>query len=90
MKNTAINAADYHDILEIHEALARDLEFPDYYGKNLDALHDVLTEPDDEIRIEISLKGLTDPAMTHAILDMINVIMDAEEENQDLELIVRQ
>lgn len=27
-----------------HAALQRKLGFPDYYGKNLDALHDCLTE----------------------------------------------
>ena len=29
---------------EIHEILKRDLEFPDYYGGNLDALWDCLTD----------------------------------------------
>jgi len=29
---------------EIHEYLAERLEFPPYYGKNLDALYDCLTE----------------------------------------------
>ena len=30
--------------IEIHEVLKRDLEFPDYYGGNLDALWDCLTD----------------------------------------------
>ena len=30
--------------MEIHEVLKRDLEFPDYYGGNLDALWDCLTD----------------------------------------------
>ncbi len=29
---------------ELHETLAKALLLPDYYGKNLDALYDVLTE----------------------------------------------
>ena len=29
---------------ELHDLLAKELPVPDYYGKNLDALHDVLTE----------------------------------------------
>ena len=28
----------------LHEAIARELPLPDYYGHNLDALYDVLTE----------------------------------------------
>ena len=30
--------------IEIHEVLKRDLDFPDYYGGNLDALWDCLTD----------------------------------------------
>ena len=30
--------------IEIHEVLKRDLDFPDYYGGNLDALFDCLTD----------------------------------------------
>lgn len=29
---------------ELHDLLAKELPVPDYYGRNLDALHDVLTE----------------------------------------------
>ncbi len=29
-----------------HDALERELSLPDYYGRNLDALYDVLTESD--------------------------------------------
>ena len=38
---------DFRDVeyyIEIHEVLKRDLEFPDYYGGNLDALWDCLTD----------------------------------------------
>ena len=38
---------DFRDVeyyFEIHEVLKRDLEFPDYYGGDLDALWDCLTD----------------------------------------------
>ena len=35
---------DVHTYLEIHKALKDGLDFPDYYGENLDALWDCLTE----------------------------------------------
>ena len=45
MKSADIRVADFTDKLAIHDFLAKELEFPSYYGKNLDALYDVLTEP---------------------------------------------
>ncbi len=32
---------------ELHDLLAKELSLPEYYGHNLDALHDVLTEQGD-------------------------------------------
>ena len=37
---------------ELHQLLKEELNFPDYYGANLDALYDVLTDMKD-IEIEI-------------------------------------
>ena len=45
------------DAANVHEYLKEMLSFPEYYGKNLDALHDCLTELDDiEITIEAPLE----------------------------------
>lgn len=42
---------------EAHERLARELDFPDYYGHNLDALEDCLSEIRTPTRIVIVRKG---------------------------------
>jgi ribonuclease inhibitor len=39
-----VDLAGVRDKAGLHDALMRDLPLPDYYGRNLDALHDVLTE----------------------------------------------
>ena len=47
MLDTYRYKVDFSEIqyyIEIHEALKRDLDFPDYYGGNLDALWDCLTD----------------------------------------------
>lgn len=36
-----------------HEYLKEQLQFPDYYGCNLDALYDCLTETEEELKIQI-------------------------------------
>ena len=39
-----VDFSEVKDYIEIHEVLKRDLDFPDYYGGNLDALWDCLTD----------------------------------------------
>lgn len=41
------------DPKSIHQTLARVLDFPDWYGHNLDALYDCLTELPDEVHLVI-------------------------------------
>lgn len=48
MKTIRIDCAELETANDFHNALAQALEFPDYYGKNLDALYDCLTEVDTE------------------------------------------
>ena len=49
--NYTLNFTDVTNYLEIHEIIQNDLDFPDYYGKNLDALYDCLTEMSCEIEL---------------------------------------
>ena len=43
MKEITINCAKVASMAEIHDLLSRELNFPGWYGRNLDALHDMLT-----------------------------------------------
>ena len=44
MKNVILNCEELLQRKKAHQYLAKMLDFPDYYGKNLDALYDCLTE----------------------------------------------
>ncbi len=44
MKEKMIDCKDMENPRQLHQALAQTLEFPEWYGNNLDALFDCLTE----------------------------------------------
>ena len=54
-----VDFSEVENYMDIHEVLKRDLEFPDYYGGNLDALNDCLTDMLSEISF-IQMKGFED------------------------------
>ena len=41
------------DKQKLHEYLKEQCQFPDYYGNNLDALYDVLTERAEPLKIKV-------------------------------------
>jgi len=42
MKTAFLSPKEIRDKAALHASLARQLDFPDWYGANLDALHDLL------------------------------------------------
>lgn len=78
MKKIFINISQMSEQQEIHEYLAKQFNFPDYYGKNLDALFDCLT-------------SITTPTAVLAVINaqdeyhkkIKNVLDDAQEENKN-------
>ncbi len=46
MKKVLIDCRTWQDASSAHESLKRELGFPDHYGRNADALYDLLTEGD--------------------------------------------
>ncbi len=44
MKAFVLNCSEIHSRYQLHEKIAEGLGFPEWYGRNLDALHDCLTE----------------------------------------------
>lgn len=71
------------DAAQVHDYLKESLHFPEYYGKNLDALYDCLTDLE-PVKIII-----TAPKEDGAIFQrMIRVFKAAERENDSIELTI--
>ena len=83
MKQIVLDGNKLADAANVHEYLKEMLSFPEYYGKNLDALHDCLTELDD---IEITIEApLEDGAIYQKI---IRIFKAAAKANKGLNLII--
>ena len=65
-----------------HDYLMEALNFPDYYGKNLDALYDCLCE----IGVDIEIVLINPDAVSK---DLIDTFVDAASENNLLHFEVR-
>ena len=74
------------DRVAVHNHLVERLQLPSYYGRNLDALYDVLTELGEETTII-----LRDPALVAEQLGkygeaLLNAMQEAAEENPKLSI----
>ena len=80
-----IDCAEMPDRASAHEYIAKTLEFPDYYGKNLDALFDCLTDMGES---SIIFRNLDDLEMLGDYSGaLLAVFEEAEQINEDINLI---
>ena len=81
MKQITLDGNIISDAAMVHDYLIEMLEFPEYYGNNLDALHDCLADLE---HIDITI---TAPKEDCAIFQKIlRVFKVAERENESLKL----
>ena len=80
MKRVELIASQLTDKNILHDVLIRELELPEWYGRNLDALHDCLTQLQD---VELVLVGFPDEGY---LARVCRVIVDAAWENNSLTL----
>ena len=81
-----IRGIDFESTDEIHEYIAEELMFPSYYGRNLDALYDMLTDLCTETRIIVDLSDTENEEIRDYLLRMTEVMEDAARENSFLEI----
>ncbi len=80
MKRIELDFKDLFTPRQIHEYIAEKLDFPDYYGKNLDALYDCLTDICEDTHITIKNYDILDYRENR----IINTFLDAAEECGEL------
>ncbi len=70
----------------LHTYLAKKLAFPSYYGKNLDALHDCLTERSTPLHITVTYTERLKEHLGDYGETLLRVLQDATEENKHISI----
>ena len=86
MKMILLDGRQMTDRSRAHTYLRRRLELPDYYGKNLDALYDCLTEMKDVQIVLTYIAEMTENLGNYADM-LLAVFAEAAEENPGIEFL---
>lgn len=77
MKIIIFNAKKLQTKEEMHECFKKAFDFPDCYGKNLDALHDLLSEPHKKTRVFFKNLHVDDSPLNAAYEVFADVAMES-------------
>ncbi len=80
MREIVIDCKGFLPRTDLHKALADALSFPDWYGRNLDALHDLLTSIRTDTTLILQNFDKEDPNNE----GFLCVLQDSQEENKHL------
>lgn len=86
MKIFVLDCTEIGSRYQLHEKIAERLGFPEWYGRNLDALHDCLTEISEDISITVeNFSRLEEELGGYAML-FKKVLVQSSEENKKLHI----
>ena len=89
MKRIVIDGKKIATEAAVHEYLAEKLNFPGYYGKNLDALADCLSEISYPLKIKIKNSGLLLESLGDTYRVLISVFEDSAVDNNNLTIKIK-
>lgn len=86
MKRCVIDGTKIASLPHLHAVLARELAFPDWYGRNLDALYDCLTSLKGEAELVICHPEALGEALGRRAQALFDTLDEAAEANPGLKL----
>ena len=84
--NYEIDLAGVYNPDDLHEVIAKVLPLPEYYGGNLDALHDVLTDIPEETHISFVNSYEAEVMMPKYMAGLKRMCRDTQDENDSLQI----
>ena len=85
MKRVWIDGKHITDMASLHSLVALSLGFPSYYGNNLDALYDCLTDLFEETEITVTNAEYLKSSLEKGNA-FLNVLKQAAEENEEIKV----
>ncbi len=84
MTEIIISGSDITDKNQLHDIFAEKLGFPQWYGRNSDALHDCLTDVADEVKIVINDYEQLKETLGKTASVIKRVLIDSANENENI------
>ena len=82
MRYVILDGRTIKDMDAVHGVFAEALDFPDYYGRNLDALHDCLTDSIGEVTVVVLESELMSAALGEDFSRLLMLLGDVLEERE--------
>ncbi|MCI5955499.1 MAG: barstar family protein [Clostridiales bacterium] len=86
MREITLNLTPFEEKISLHRYLKETLDFPFYYGANLDALHDELTSEVNNLHITLCYPENPKGKMVEYLPRLLRVFEDAARENYHLNI----
>lgn len=71
---------------DLHDLFADTLSLPEWYGRNLDALHDCLTSMSEDVQITVCAEELIGTLGERYVRQLTRLLRDSAEENPHITL----
>lgn len=81
MRTVKLELGKMTGLMNLHSYLQQVLELPEYYGGNLDALYDCLTEITEETELIVPEKAASEECLGWYGRQLLQVMQDASAEN---------
>ena len=86
MTELVLNGLEITTKEELHDRIAQDLNLPDWYGRNLDALYDCLTDLTEDVKITLLSFDVLEQHLGRYAKGLQSMLKDAAAENPHIDL----
>ena len=89
MKEIIIDGENVENMTDIHSIFAKELSFPEWYGNNLDALYDCLTDISEETTVTVVNRDTLFEKLNVRYGRFLKTLEYSEKENENLKIVLK-